>query len=95
MKYSFITQRKQTYPVGLMCRLLGVTRSGYYGYLKRNAGKPNDASCHQELQQAVRDIAKASDYTYGSRRMKKALNALSYPVSRSKARQLMKEVGYR
>ena len=43
--------------------------------------------------EAVKDIAKASDYSYGSRRMKKALNTLSYPVSRSKARQLMKEAG--
>lgn len=92
MKYSFITQRKKTYPVGLMCRLLGVTRSGYYGYLKRHAGKADD-SCHQELLEAVQDIAKASDYTYGSRRMKNALNALSHPVSRSKARKLMKEAG--
>ena len=46
-----------------------------------------------ELLDAVQEIGKASDYTYGSRRMKRALNALSYPVSRSKARKLMKEVG--
>ena len=92
MKYSFITRKKKTYPVGLMCRLLGVTRSGYYGYLKRHAGKPDDTD-HQELLGAVREIAKASDATYGSRRMKRALNALSYPVSRSKARKLMKEAG--
>jgi putative transposase len=39
----------------------------------------------------VRDIAKATGDSYGSRRMKKALNALSYPVSRNKARKLMKE----
>jgi len=92
VKYAFITQRKKTYPVGLMCRLLGVTRSGYYGYLTRNAGKPDDAR-HQELLEAVREIAKASDDTYGSRRMKRALNALSYPVSRDKARKLMKAAG--
>lgn len=75
-----------------MCRLLGVTRSGYYGHLKRRADKPDDAD-HQEILVAVREIAKASDATYGSRRMKRALNALNYPVSRSKARKLMKEAG--
>ena len=32
-------------------------------------------------------------YSYGSRRMKKALNILSYPASRNKARKLMKEAG--
>lgn len=69
-----------------MCQLLGITRSGYYDYQRRNEGK-----IHRELLEAVRDIAKATGYSYGSRRMKKALNALSYPVSRNKARKLMKE----
>lgn len=75
-----------------MCQLLGVTRSGFYSYQRRKAEKPVDFH-HQELLEAVRDIAKASDYTYGSRRMKKALCALSYPVSREKTRRLMKEAG--
>jgi len=92
VKYSFITQRKKTYPVALMCRLLGVTRSGYYGHLKRNGDRLDDP-CHQEMLEAVREIAKASDNTYGTRRMKEALNVLSYPISRSKARKLMKEAG--
>lgn len=75
-----------------MCRLLGVTRSGYYGYQQRQANRPDDFY-HREVIEAVRDIAKASDNSYGSRRMKKALNALSYPVSRNKVRKLMKEAG--
>lgn len=39
----------------------------------------------------AREIAKASDYSYGSRRMKKALNALGFPIGRNKARRLMRE----
>jgi putative transposase len=41
----------------------------------------------------VKKIAVVSDYSYGSRRMKEALNALGYPVSRNKARKLMREAG--
>lgn len=41
----------------------------------------------------VRDIAKFSNYSYGSRRIGKALNALGYPVGRWKARSLMREAG--
>ncbi len=92
MKYLFIAQHKKTWPVDLMCRLLGVTRSGYYGYQQRHGDREDDLY-HLELQEAVRDLAKASDYSYGSRRMKKALNLLSYPASRNKARKLMKEAG--
>jgi putative transposase len=90
VKYLFVAQHKKTWPVGLMCQLLGITRSGYYDYQRRNEGKVDDPY-HRELLETVRDIAKATGYSYGSRRMKKALNALSYPVSRNKARKLMKE----
>ena len=75
-----------------MCRVLGVTSSGYYGYMRRQRNNPDDLY-HRELLEAVKDIAKASDDSYGSRRMKEGLNALSYPVSRNKARKLMKEAG--
>jgi len=92
MKYLFIAQHKKTWPVDLMCRLLGVTRGGYYGYHQRHRGREDDLY-RQELLEAVRDLAEASDYSYGSRRMKKALNILSYPTSRNKARKLMKEAG--
>ena len=90
MKYLFIAQHKKTWPVDLMCQLLGVTRSGYYDYQRRNSGRVDDPY-HLELLEAVKDIAKATENSYGSRRMKRALNALSYPVSRNKARKLMKE----
>tara|TARA_B110000977_G_scaffold7356_1_gene10126 strand:+ start:527 stop:748 length:222 start_codon:yes stop_codon:yes gene_type:complete len=30
-----IAQHKKTWPVDLMCRLLGVTRGGYYSYQRR------------------------------------------------------------
>ena len=75
-----------------MCRLLGVTRNGYYSFWKRKGNSCGEQN-HRELLEAVRDIAKASDNSYGSRRIKRALNALSYPVSRQKARRLMREAG--
>jgi putative transposase len=92
VKYSFITLHKKIWPVDLMCRLLGVTRSGYYGYQRRNGNKKYDYY-HQELLEVVKEIARSSHYTYGSRRIKAVLCALSYPVSRNKARKLMKEAG--
>ena len=92
MKYSFITQHKKTWPVDRMSQVLGVTSSGFYSHRRRNGDGKVDPY-HQELLEAVQDIAKASENSYGSRRMKKALNALSYPVSRNKARKLMKEAG--
>ncbi len=92
MKYSFITQHKNTYPIRLQCQVLGVNRSGYYNYEASQANKADDSE-HQEILEWVKDIAESSDDSYGSRRMKKALNALGYSVSRNKARKLMRESG--
>jgi len=92
MKYSFITQHKNTYPIRLMCQVLGVDRSCYYHYRRQMDNRPVDSE-HEEMLEWIQDIAKASDHSYGSRRMKKALNCLGYPVSRNKARNLMREAG--
>jgi transposase InsO family protein len=73
-----------------MCQVLGVSRNGYYSDQKRRAERPDDPQ-HQDMLDWVKAIAKASKDTYGSRRMKKALNALGYPMSRNKARKLMIE----
>jgi transposase InsO family protein len=92
VKYAFITQHKNAYPISLQCQVLGVSRNGYYQYIKRLLNRSVDPE-HEELLEWVKDIAESSKYTYGSRRMKKALNTLSYPVSRNKARKLMREAG--
>ena len=90
MKYAFITQHKKTWPVDVMCRLLGVSRNAYYRYCQQD--RQPDPECWAMLA-AVKEIAEASGYSYGSRRMKRALNALGYPVGRRKARSLMREAG--
>ncbi len=92
MKYTFITQHKNTYPISLQCRVLGVSRQGYYHYSTVTANKQKTTE-HQEMLEWVKEIALKSDFSYGSRRIKKALNALSYCVSRHKARKLMCEAG--
>jgi putative transposase len=90
VKYSFITQHKNTWSISLQCKVLGVKRSGYYAFLKRK-----EDYVHLDMLEWVKNIARSSDYTYGSRRIKKVLNALSFPVSRNKTRKLMKEANVR
>ena len=92
MKYSFITRHKNTYPIILLCQVLGVSRNGFYPYQKNTVNKPSDPEREQMLAW-IKEMAVASDYSYGSRRMKKALNALGFPISRNKAKKLMREVG--
>ena len=92
MKYCFIAKHKKVWPIDLMCKVLGVTRSGFYHNQKQQAVKEDDPE-RSELLEWVKKISESSDYTYGGRRMKKALNALGYPLSRNKAKKLMNEAG--
>jgi putative transposase len=71
---------------------IGVNRQGYYHYRRHTENKPVDPE-HQEMLRLIKKIASETNNTYGSRRMKKAMNILGFPISRSKARKLMKEAG--
>ena len=91
LRYRFIAQERKAYPVKLLCRLLGVSRGGFYAYLRRQEREPDPK--RTEKLACVRHLAKASDHTYGSRRMAKGLRALGYAVGRYQARGLMREAG--
>ena len=70
-KYAVIYRHREKYPVSVMCRFFGVSRSGYYGYVGR-LGKPEkDAALAEEIRQQQ----KQSLRTYGYRRMQIALAA--------------------
>ena len=90
MKYLFVTQYKKTWPIDLMCRVLGVTRQGYYHYRRNTEARLADPE-YQEMLEWVKDIAIASHYTYGRRRMKKAMNVLGFPITRTMTENLMEE----
>lgn len=74
-----------------MCRVMGVTSSGYYSYQKRKRTKSDNDPDHDERLDWVKKISVASKFTYGSRRIRMALNALGFPVGRRKTRSLMRE----
>jgi putative transposase len=71
--------------------LLGVSRSGFYDYLRRQDRAPDPE--HEEKLAWVKELAEASHHTYGSRRMARALRALGYRVGRYQARSLMRAAG--
>ena len=75
-----------------ICPLIGVKIRNYYSYLKRSKTQkyPPDDS---DMIEVIQNISKNSDHTYGSRRMQKSLNALSFPVGRWKTAKLMVEAG--
>ena len=75
-----------------MCKVLEVSNSNYYSYQKRQSSKIDDPD-HDDIIGWIQKIAEFSGYTYGERRIKAALDALSFPMSRYKVAKLMKEAG--
>lgn len=65
IKYAVIYRHRQEYPVLVMCRLFGVSRSGYYDYCKR-IGRPEPDT---ELAEVLREQQERCRQTYGYRRM--------------------------
>ena len=64
MKYAWIKEHRDSYPVTAMCRVLQVSSSGYYASLGR---KPSArAQRHYRIQQAVQQVHAESYGIYGA-----------------------------
>ena len=64
MRFAFIATEKACYPVALMCRVLKVSRAGYYAWYKRPACQHTQED--QRLGLAVAAIYRESRGRYGS-----------------------------
>ena len=73
-----------------MCRVLQVSRSGYYDFLKRS---PQPSLGRESLLKSVREIFESSYQSYGSRRISESLKQQGLSVGRFQARSLMREAG--
>ena len=65
VKYAVIHRHRDEYPVSAMCEFFGVSRSGYYDFVKR-IGKPEQDA---ELSNEIRICQRSTDNTYGYRRV--------------------------
>lgn len=92
MTYRLVRQlQQQAYSVAYVCRLLGVSRSGFYEANKRAAAPV--PVCLVTLQ--LRASFAASGGAYGSRPLRKALHAEGIEVGLYKIRRLMRDNGLR
>jgi putative transposase len=74
-----------------MCRVLGVSTSGYYAWLKRP--RSVRAQADAVLTELIKQIHEDSDGTYGVPRIKPGLAAKGYRVSHKRIARLMKAAG--
>ena len=86
-----MSENRARYPIAVMCRILGVSPSGYYAWVKRPASARSlmDAA----LTAAIRTAHAGSKGTYGAPRLRIDLAEAGIRVSRKRVARLMRNAG--
>jgi putative transposase len=93
MRFQLIDAAKKEFPVQRMCKVLGVSQSGYFAWKDRPACRRQ----HEDmvLLAHVRSAFSLSNETYGSPRMTRELQDQGLRVGRRRTARLMRENGLR
>jgi putative transposase len=91
MKFAFIHEEKARFPVAALCRLLQVSRQGYYAFVTRPPS-PRSSS-EAALQEQVRQTFEASRQRYGSPRVLRALHREGIRVGKRRVERAMRGMG--
>ena len=86
-----IDMEKYSFSINMMCRLSGVSRSGYYSWAQREPS--NRVPKNIVLLEKIREVHKESRGTYGSPRIVKELKEGGFEVGRRRISRLMQENG--
>lgn len=91
MKFGFIQAEKASFPVAVLCDVLGVSRSGFYAW----RGRSPSARAKQDARLAteIAAVHSASRKTYGSPRVHAQLGRDGVHVGRKRVARLMRERG--
>ena len=91
MRYSFIEDHREQWPVSVQCRVLNVSRSGFYAWCSRE--ESTAAVRRAELTEQIREVHQASRCTYGSPRVHAELIAQGHHCNRKTVAKCMREAG--
>ena len=91
MKYAFIQQQQQEFPVTRLCTTLQVSRSGFYAWQRR----PESPRAHQnrKLLDQMCTLHQATREAYGARKMWQLLQQAGQRCGRHRVARLRREAG--
>jgi putative transposase len=88
MRYQFIEDHQDEFPVQRMCKVVGVSPSGYYAWQTRPVSLR--AQANEKLLPEIRAIHSRSRKTYGSPRVHAELTADGFRVGKNRVARLMR-----
>ena len=89
VKYAVIYRHREAYSVSVMCKFFGVSRSGYYEFVKR-LDKPESDT---DLTDKIKECQRKTDNTYGYRRVWKWLRDRNVHRNPKTVLRIMKKYG--
>jgi putative transposase len=91
--FAYMKTQQDRFPVRMMSRVLGVSRSAFYGW---TTWRPSLRACEDAyLGQLIQGIHQLSRGTYGTPRIHAELSASGKHVGRKRIARLMREKGLR
>jgi putative transposase len=93
VKFGFVQEHRETFRVGMMCRVLKVSRSGYYAWRQREPSRREGED--RQHARSIREVYRASRGSYGSPRVYQALQQAQTPCGKHRVARLMREQGLR
>jgi len=83
----------KAYPITILCKVMAVSRSGFYAYLKRRSSGTGKGPGDAALKDRAKQIFEQSRGSYGSRRIMRQLHSEGYETGRYKVRRIMRDLG--
>jgi transposase InsO family protein len=93
MKFAFVREHREEFPVVDMCRVLGVSKSGFYRWIGEPVGKRQRR--RDELGAEIARVHDANRGVYGSPRVCATLRQEGHRVCRNTVAKVMKSLGIR
>jgi putative transposase len=91
MRYLCIDRCRDQYPIRMMCRVLRVSKSGYYAW--RTRPESARAKTDRELTRVIRRLHGETNGVYGSPKIRDELKDEGYHYGRHKVARLMRIAG--
>ncbi len=91
MRFAFIDEERVNFPIGAMCRVLGVTRQGYYAW--KNRGISAHDRRDEELSELILELYSAHWHVHGAPRIHALLKRRGVATSEKRVARLMAECG--
>ena len=92
-RFQFVEENHGAYGVKRLCRILGISRSGYFRWQAAEPIRLERERADRELCEQIRAIHSDSDGTYGRPRIAAALRNAELPVNHKRVGRLMRRLG--